>query len=120
MDSGETYGSRRIRHILCKTGLTISRRRVSKIMKQLGLSSKIRKRYKVTTDSKHSLPIAPNLLARDFNARQPNEKYVGDITYIWTQEGWLYLAVVIDLFSRKVVGWAMKNHMRTSLVNEAL
>ena len=74
----------------------------------------------MTTDSKHTLPISPNVLARDFTASMPNEKYVGDITYLWTQEGWLYLAVVIDLFSRKIVGWSIKNHMRSSLVNDAL
>ena len=74
----------------------------------------------MTTDSKHDQPIAPNLLKREFNADKPNQKYVGDITYIWTQQGWLYLAVVIDLFSRKVVGWSMNKTMTASLVNEAL
>ena len=89
-------------------------------MREMGLSCKTKKKFKMTTDSKHQLPISPNVLARDFTASMPNEKYVGDITYIWTQEGWLYLAVVIDLFSRKIVGWSIQNHMRTSLVNDAL
>lgn len=119
-DSNQTYGSRRIQYILNTSGITISRRRVCKLMKVMKLSCKTKKKFKVTTDSKHMLPISPNLLARDFTASMPNEKYVGDITYIWTQEGWLYLAVVIDLFSRKVVGWSIQNHMRTSLVNDAL
>lgn len=119
-DSQQTYGTRRIRRELNKSGIVISRRRVCKLMKSLGLSCKTKKKFRITTDSNHSLPIAPNLLQRDFNAAKPNEKYVGNITYIWTTEGWLYLAVVIDLFSRKVVGWSMQNHMRTSLVNDAL
>ena len=119
-ESEQTYGSRRIRLELKKIGYMISRRRVGKLMKLLGLYCKTKKKFRVTTDSNHKLPVAPNLLQRDFSASNPNEKYVGDITYIWTTEGWLYLAVVIDLFSRKVVGWSMQSHMQTSLVNEAL
>jgi len=114
------YGSRRIRKILLKKKIIISRRRVIKLMKANNLVCKTAKKFKVTTDSKHKLPIAPNVLQRDFNATKPNKKYVGDITYIWTREGWLYLAVVIDLFSRKVVGWAMDKNMEASLVNDAL
>lgn len=114
------YGSRRIKHVLNKEGIIISRRRVCKLMKLLGISCKMKRKFKMTTDSKHNYPIAPNRLERDFSAAQPDKKYVGDITYLWTQEGWLYLAVVIDLFSRKVVGWSMKRHMRATLVNEAL
>jgi len=115
-----TYGSRRIRRELIKMGEKISRRRVIKLMKEKQLTCKTKKKFKVTTDSKHDQPIAPNLLKRAFNANKPNQKYVGDITYIWTQQGWLYLAVVIDLFSRKVVGWSMDKTMTASLVNEAL
>jgi len=114
------YGSRRIRKRLLKKNIIISRRRVIKLMKANNLVCKKAKKFKVTTDSKHKLPIAPNILQRDFNAVKPNKKYVGDITYVWTQEGWLYLAVVIDLFSRKVVGWAMDKNMEASLVNDAL
>ena len=119
-NSNQTYGSRRIQYVLNTSGIIISRRRICKLMREMGLSCKTKKKFKMTTDSKHQLPISPNVLARDFTASMPNEKYVGDITYIWTQEGWLYLAVVIDLFSRKIVGWSIQNHMRTSLVNDAL
>ena len=89
-------------------------------MKDLNLKVKMKRRYKNTTDSNHNLPIAPNILNRDFYASNPDEKYVGDITYISTGEGWLYLATVIDLYSRKVVGWSMADTMKVSLVNDAL
>lgn len=115
-----TYGARRIRRILLAEGEKISRRRVIKLMKAQDLVCKTKKKFKVTTQSNHSLPISPNLLGRNFNAEQPNEKWVGDITYIDTDEGWLYLATVIDLFSRRVVGWAMQSHMKASLVNNSL
>ncbi len=114
------YGTRRIKRALAKEGWIVSRRRICRLMKQANLTCKTKRKFKVTTDSKHQLPISPNLLQRNFNADQPNQIYVGDITYIQTQEGWLYLAVVIDLFSRQVVGWSMQNHMKTSLVNDAL
>lgn len=119
-DSRGTYGTRRIRRALKNIGLVVSRRRIGKLMKQQGLSCKTKRKFKVTTDSKHQLPISPNLLERDFTATQINQKYVGDITYLWTKEGWLYLAVVIDLYSRRVVGWSIQDHMRASLVNDAL
>ena len=80
----------------------------------------MKRRYKNTTDSNHNLPIAPNVINRDFYASNPDEKYVGDITYIHTGEGWLYLATVIDLYSRRVVGWSMDDNMKVSLVNDAL
>ena len=89
-------------------------------MKDLNLKVKMKRRYKNTTNSNHNLPIAPNILNRDFYASNPDEKYVGDITYISTGEGWLYLATVIDLYSRKVVGWSMADNMKVSLVNDAL
>jgi len=116
------YGTRRIKTALIdRYGLIISRRRIGAIMKNLSLKAKTKKRYKInTTDSNHNLPIAPNLLNRDFYASSPNEKYVGDITYIPTNEGWLYLATVIDLYSRKIVGWSMADTMKTTLVNDAL
>ncbi len=114
------YGSRRIRCALLNQGYQISRRRVRRLMKALGLSCKTNRKFKHTTDSNHDLPIAPNLLNRDFSVAQANQVYVGDITYIPTQEGWLYLAVVIDLFSRQVVGWAMDKRMKAALVNDAL
>ena len=88
---------------MTKPGRIVSRRRIGRLMKQTGLVCKTKKKFKVTTDSKHNKPIAPNLLKRVFTVSKPDRYYVGDITYITTQEGWLYLAVVIDLFSRKVV-----------------
>lgn len=114
------YGSRRVRKALLNMGYSISRRRVGKLMKSLNLCCKTKRKFKFTTDSKHNLPIAPNLLNRDFSPLVPNQTYVGDITYVPTHEGWLYLAVVIDLFSRKVIGWAMDKTMKTTLVNQAL
>lgn len=114
------YGTRRIRKILQTEGETISRRRVGKLMKQQELYCKTKRKFRITTDSKHNQAIAPNHLGRQFSALAPDQKYVGDITYIWTAEGWMYLAVVIDLFSRRVVGWSMDDNMRTPLVNDAL
>jgi len=117
----KNYGTRRIRDKLKELyGLLISRQRIAHIMKDLGLHVKMKRRYKNTTDSNHKLPIAPNILNRDFCASIPDTKYVGDITYIPTGEGWLYLATVIDLYSRKVVGWSMDDTMKVSLVNDAL
>jgi transposase InsO family protein len=116
-----TYGTRPIRDKLLELyGLIISRKRISNIMKALNLKVKMKRRYKNTTDSNHNLPIARNILDRDFYASNPNEKWVGDITYISTGEGWLYLATVIDLYSRKIVGWSMDDTMKVSLVNDAL
>ena len=89
-------------------------------MAQLGIQARRKRKFKATTDSKHSLPIAQNLLARNFTANEPDQAWVADMTYIWTAEGWLYLAVIIDLFSRKVVGWSMADHMQTELVLTAL
>jgi len=118
----ENYGTRRIKvQLLKRFGFIVSRRRIGAIMKDLGLKAKTKKRYKInTTDSNHNLPTALNILNRDFNASTPDEKYVGDITYIPTNEGWLYLATVIDLYSRRIVGWSMDDNMRVSLVNNAL
>jgi putative transposase len=121
IEGKSTYGTRRIKdRLLLYFGLFVSRKRISNIMKDLNLKVKIKRRYKNTTDSNHNLPIASNILNRDFYASNPNEKYVGDITYISTGEGWLYLATVIDLYSRKVVGWSMDDTMKVSLVNDAL
>lgn len=118
--SRETYGSRRIRKALKKRGINASRRRIRKLMKVLDLKCKTKRKFKATTDSKHKLPVAENHLNRQFDVSEPNQAYVGDITYIWTREGWLYLAVVIDLFSRHVVGWSMNKNMKAKLVNDAL
>jgi transposase InsO family protein len=119
-DSRQSYGSPRIQEALAAQGLSIGRQRVMRLMAKLGINAHKKRKFKATTDSKHSLPIAENLLARNFTAKEPDQAWVGDITYIWTTEGWLYLAVIIDLFSRKVVGWSMAEHMRTELVLNAL
>ena len=109
-----TYGSRRIRQKLLQFGFKVSRRRVRRLMKAKDLICKTKRKFKVTTNSKHKHPVADNLLNRNFEAPKPNKKYVGDITYIWTSEGWLYLAVVLDLYSRKVVGWALDRQMKAT------
>lgn len=119
-DSGRTYGSPRGYQALKEQGVPCSQSRVARLMREDGLRAKTKRRFKVTTDSKHNLPVAPNLLNRDFAPAEPNQVYAGDITYIWTTEGWLYLAVVIDLFSRSVVGWAMDKRMTRQLVMDAL
>lgn len=115
-----TYGTRRLKRKLADQGWSVSRRRIGRLLKKMGLSCKTKRKFKVTTDSKQDQPIAPNLLNRQFKVEKPDPYSVGDITYMVTQEGWLYLAVVIDLFSRKVVGWSMAKNMRASLVNNAL
>ena len=116
----ESYGSRRVRYELQKKGFRISRKRTIKIMKEAGVKVRHKKKYKVTTDSNHELPVFENLLKRKFQVEGKDQAYVSDITYIWTNEGWLYLAVVIDLFSRKVVGWSMNSRMNAQLVCDAL
>lgn len=115
-----TYGSPRIRAQLHAQGLPVSKRRVTRLMRRSGLSALRKRRFTRTTDSRHKLPIAPNLLARNFTAKAPNRVWVTDVTYIWTQTGWLYLAVLLDLFSRRVVGWAMSVHNDQSLALAAL
>jgi len=118
--SRRTYGSRRISRSLQKAGYPVGRHKVRRLMKKAGLAVKPPKRFKRTTDSRHNLPVAPNLVNQQFKVDRPNRIWCGDITYLWTQEGWLYLAVLIDLYSRKVVGWAIDSQMKTALVLEAL
>ena len=113
-------GTRTIKKALSRKNYHTSRRRIGKLMKKENLVCKTKKKFKATTNSKHDNPIAPNLLDRQFTVEKPNEVWVGDITYIWTAEGWLYLATVIDLFSRRVVGWSMNKRMTVDLVNDAL
>lgn len=116
-----TYGSPRIHAQLQAEGWSCSKQRVERLMRQAGLHGKCKRRGRpLTTQSQHSLPVAENLLNREFVATQPNQKWTGDITYIPTAQGWLYLAVIIDLFSRKVVGWAMDTTMTADLVKRAL
>ena len=114
------YGSRRILEQLDQEGYDIGRYKVRRIMKDLGLKAKISKRYKVTTDSRHSFPVVPNVLDRNFDVAAPNKVWTADISYVWTLEGWLYLAIVMDLFSRQIVGWAMDKRMKKKLALDAL
>jgi putative transposase len=115
------YGSDRIYNALRGQGITCSRKRVARLMRQHGLNSRRRRKWRVrTTDSRHNRPVAPNRLARDFWADAANEKRVGDIVGIWTGEGWLYLAALLDVFSRRIVGWAMSTHRDEQLVENAL
>jgi putative transposase len=118
--SHRTYGSPRIHAQLHHEGFHVGRKRVARIMREQGIVALAPRRFRRTTDSAHSHPVAPNVLNRIFKAEAPNQAWVTDITYVWTWEGWLYLAVILDLFSRRVVGWAAAEHMRTDLVMEAL
>jgi putative transposase len=115
-----TYGTRRIKHLLAQEGLQVSRRRIGRILAQAGLRCKTRRQFKAPTAAGQAQTVAPNQLNREFMVQKPDTVYVGDITYLPTGEGWLYLAVVLDLCSRAVVGWSMANHMRAELVNQAL
>ncbi len=114
-----TYGSPRV-HRELRRREPIGRNRIARLMREEGLYGRRPPRFRRTTDSNHDRPVARNMLSRDFTATEPDRKWVGDITYVWTGEGWLYLAVLIDLFSRRVVGWAVAEHMRASLCIEAL
>jgi len=115
------YGYRKIYHELRRRGVVCALNTLHSDCKRLGIKSITRKKYRVrTTDSNHANPIAENVLCRDFKAEKPDEKWVTDITYVSTLEGWLYVVAIIDLFSRKVIGYAMQDHLRTELVVEAL
>ena len=118
--SNETYGSPRMTHELRDQGLTAGRRRVARLMRENGLRARQPRRFQRTTDSLHALTVAPNLLDQDFAAAGPDEKWAADLSYIWTREGWLYLAVVLDLYARRVVGWAVGDRMHTELPLAAL
>ena len=117
--SKKRYGSPRIHNTLKTEGELVSKKRVARIMRENEIVSISKKKFKATTYSKHSLPICPNLLNQNFYSKAPNQAWVGDITYIPTAEGWLYLATIIDLFSRRVVGWAASERMTTDLVEQA-
>lgn len=118
--SDYTYGSRRMKKALCALSYPVSREKTRRLMKEAGVAAKQRQKYKVTTNSDHQKPVFENVLNRGFKTEKPDQAYVSDITYLWTQEGWLYLAVVIDLYSRKVVGWSMGSRMKAQLVCDAL
>ena len=119
-ESRKTYGSPRIHAELRSQGETCSRKRVARLMKKAGIEAKMKKRFKVTTKANPKAKVAPNLLNQNFTADAPNQRWVADFTYVSTQEGWLYVATVLDLFSRRIVGLAMSERMTTSLVSGAL
>ena len=118
--SNYSYGTRRMKRALRALGYPVGRQKARALMREAGITVRYRKKYKVTTNSKHKQPVFENVLDRQFSATGPDQAYVADITYIWTQEGWLYLAVVVDLFSRRVVGWSMGSRMKARLVTDAL
>lgn len=115
-----TYGSPRILAELKGLGFKCSKKRVERLMKKNGIRAKTRRKFKVTTDSKHNFPVSPNVLKRNFSPKTPNTTWGGDITYVWTKEGWLFLAVIIDLWSRQVVGWSMNERITKELTLSAL
>ena len=114
------YGWPKMWKELLARGIRVGKLRVQKLMQRHGIKANGKRKFVVTTDSEHHLPIAPNLLARNFTAQRPNQVWTTDITYIATDEGWLYLVVMLDLYSRQVVGWSMQDHMQASLVTDAL
>jgi putative transposase len=120
-ETRSSYGSRRMAKQLQDDGFAVGRDKARRFMPQAAVTVRRPKpHYPVTTDSRHGYAVAPNLLARQFAVGQPNQVWVGDITYVWTAEGWLYVAVLLDLYARKVVGWAMSSHVDAALVQEAL
>lgn len=116
----ETYGYRRIHDDFRDSNEPCGKHRIARLMRENGIRPKTRRKFKVTTDSKHNKPIHENHLARQFSASEPNQRWVSDITYVPTVEGWLYLAVIMDLFSRKIVGWSMSHRLKESIVLDAL
>ncbi len=118
--SNGTYGSPRMHRDLVDEGHEIGRHRTARLMRENQLIARQKRRFKRTTDSEHAWPVAPNLVAQDFTADGPDRKWGADISYIWTAEGWLYLAIVLDLFSRHVVGWATSDRLKCDLAVEAL
>jgi len=120
MQHRQRYGSPRITRVLQEQSIPCSHTRVERRMKEMGLKAVARRKFKVTTDSAHNKPIFENILNRDFTTTAINQKWVGDITYVPTHEGWLYLAVIIDLHSRAVIGWSMSKRMKKDLVCDAL
>ena len=113
-------GAPRIARRLKEEGLSAGRCRIARLMRDNGWRARAARKHKATTNSKHPLPVAPNLLEQNFMADRPDQKWVSDITYVWTDEGWLYLAVVLELYSRRVIGWAIAERMTATLVREAL
>jgi putative transposase len=118
--SNETYGSPRMHAELKESGVNVGLHRVARLMSENGMKARQRTRFKKTTDSDHGGPVAINVLAQDFAAEGPDQKWGVDISYVWTAEGWLYLAIVLDLFSRRIVGWSMSDRMKRGLAMDAL
>jgi putative transposase len=118
--SRQTYGSPRVHAELLARGFSAGKNRVARLMRTENIRARRKMKRSKTTDSHHPYPVAPNRLNQAFEATRPNEKWLGDITYIWTAEGWLYLATILDLFSRKIVGWAMEDTLASCLVEKAL
>jgi transposase InsO family protein len=118
--SRATYGSPRVHRDLHARGFRVGRKRIERLMRENGIQARRKRRFRRTTDSKHSNPIAPNVLARQFTTTAPNQAWVTDVTCVWTDEGWLFLAVMVDLFARRVVGWAASDTNDTALALEAL
>ena len=116
----QVYGSPRVHFELRDLGWECGRHRVARLMRHNGVRVLVKRRFRVTTQSRHSHPVAANLLERNFTAERPNQIWAADITYIWTREGWLYLAVVMDVFSRRIVGWSLKQRLTAELAIEAL
>lgn len=116
----QSYARLRMTEELQELGLKVGHRRIGRLMRENGIKIVRTQKYKVTTDSNHAFNIAPNLLYQDFSADGPNQKWANDISYIWTSEGWLYPAVILDLFSRRVIGWAVSNRMKRDLAIRAL
>ena len=115
-ESRQTYGSPRIFEALKDRGAVCSLHRVERLMRKNDIRAKRKRRFRHTTDSKHDLPVASNVLDREFDVRAPNRVWAADVSYVWSRESWLYLAVVLDLFSRRVVGWSMQTHNDRTLV----
>lgn len=118
-DTRFSYGTPRITKELKNRSMPVNHKKVARLLRENNLNHRAKKRFKNTTDSRHALPVAPNVLNRDFSASAPNQKWVSDITYIWTSEGWLYLCVIIDLYSKMVVGWSASSKIDTDLVLKA-
>jgi putative transposase len=118
--SRRLYGSPRITAELRAKGIRCGENRIARLMRANGIVAKTKRRFKATTDSRHTFPVAENILNQNFTADRPNKAWVSDITYIWTKEGWLYLAAILDIFNRKIVGWAMGSRITGDLVTKAL
>jgi len=119
-NSRKTYGSPRIYQKLLHGGYTIGKKRVARLMQELGIQAIAKRKYKATTDSRHTQKVAENHLNRQFTPKRPNQYWVADITYIYTKEGWLYLATIMDLYSRRIIGWSLRERLTKELVILAL